>query len=147
MKNKLEIGSLLLRAVLGFTFFMHGLDKFQGGLENFAASFPSMGLPSLLGYVVGIIELVGGIALILGLGTRIFSTLMAVIMLGAIFFVKLSNGFIGGYELDVVLMIVAIHLMLNGSHLLAVDSKLLKLKSIFSRNVREEYLDKNEGIS
>lgn len=142
MKNNLEIGTLLLRVVLGFTFFMHGLDKFQAGLENFAAGLPSMGLPSLLGYIVGIIELVGGMALILGIGTRVFSALMAVIMLGAILFVKLSQGFVGGYEFDVVLMIIAMHLVLNGSHLLAVDSKLLKLKSTFSRNVHEESLGK-----
>lgn len=142
MKNNQEIGSLLLRVILGFTFFMHGLDKFQGGIENFAVVFPSWGLPSFVGYMVGIIELVGGVALILGIGTRVFSGLMAVIMLGAIFFVKLSDGFIGGYEFEILLMIIAIHLVLNGSYLLAVDSKLLKLKSASSRNVHEESLVK-----
>jgi putative oxidoreductase len=143
MKNNQEIGSLLLRVILGFTFFMHGLDKFQGGIENFAAGFPSWGLPSFLGYIVGIIELVGGMALILGIGTRVISGLMAAIMLGAIFFVKLRDGFLGGYELDIVLMTVAIHLVLNGSYLLAVDSKLLKLKTPSSRDVHEESLVNN----
>lgn len=140
MKNNQAIGSLLLRAILGFTFFMHGLDKFQGGVENFAASFPSMGLPSFLGYIVGIIELVGGIALFLGIGTRIFSGLIAVIMLGAIFFVKVSEGFLGGYEFDVVLMVIAIHLMLTGSSFLAVDSVLFKLKSASSQKHDQEPL-------
>ena len=41
-----------------------------------------------------VIELIGGIVLILGIGTRIVSVLFAVIMLGAIFTVKLSLGFL-----------------------------------------------------
>ncbi|WP_410429678.1 DoxX family protein [Metabacillus litoralis] len=140
MKNNQEIGSLLLRIILGFTFFMHGLDKFQGGVENFAAGFPSMGLPSFLAYFVAFIELVGGISLILGIGTRIFSGLITCIMIGAIMLVKLRDGFLGGYEFDVVLMIVALHLVLNGSYLLSVDSKLLQLKSASSRKAHEESL-------
>ncbi|MBZ5753348.1 DoxX family protein [Metabacillus rhizolycopersici] len=138
MKKNQEIGSLLLRVILGFTFFMHGMDKFQGGVENFAAGFPSMGLPSFLAYFVAFIELVGGISLIIGIGTRIFSGLIACIMIGAIMLVKLRDGFLGGYEFDVVLMIIALYLVLNGSYLLSVDSKLLQLKSASSRKAHEE---------
>ena len=138
MKKNQEFGSLILRVILGFTFFMHGLDKFQGGVENFAAGFPSMGLPSILAYFVAFIELVGGISLILGIGTRIFSGLIACIMIGAIVLVKVRDGFLGGYEFDVVLMIIALHLVLNGSYLLSVDSKLLQLKSASSRKAHEE---------
>ena len=32
LKN--EIGALILRVVLGITFFIHGFVKFQGGIEN-----------------------------------------------------------------------------------------------------------------
>jgi putative oxidoreductase len=135
MKSNQEIGTLLLRVILGFTFFMHGLDKFQGGVENFAAGFPAMGFPSFLGYIVGTIELVGGIALILGIGTRIFSALIGCIMIGVILFVKLGDGFLGGFEFDVVLLIVALHLTLNGSSLLSLDSKLPDLKSPSTQEV------------
>ena len=82
--NKIEVSTFLLRIVLGISFFVHGLVKFQGGIGNIAGWFDSMGIPGFLAYVVGTIELVGGIALILGLGTRIVSALLAIIMIGAI---------------------------------------------------------------
>jgi putative oxidoreductase len=124
MMNKNEMGALLLRVVLGITFFVHGVSKLQGGLENTAGWFSSIGIPGILAYVVTGIELIGGIALIVGLGTRIVSALMALIMLGAIVKVKMGTGFLGGYELDLVLMVIAIYLAMNGSSMISVDSKL-----------------------
>lgn len=128
MINKHELGALVLRIVLGITFFVHGLVKFQGGINNIAGWFQSIGLPGFLANAVGAIELVGGIALILGLGTRIVSGLLAAVMVGAILKVKIAAGFLGngqgaGYELDLVLMVVAFYLALNGSSLLSIDSK------------------------
>mgnify|MGYP003579158245 FL=1 len=131
--NKQEIGTFLLRVMLGISFFLHGLSKFKGGLENTSGWFQSIGTPGFMAYVVGMIELVGGIALIIGLGTRIISALLVFIMAGAIVYVKFPAGFMGngegsGYELDLVLMIIALHLVLNGSRFLSIDSKLPKLK-------------------
>ncbi|MFE4706259.1 DoxX family protein [Peribacillus simplex] len=131
--NKQEIGTFLLRVMLGISFFMHGLSKFKGGLDNTAGWFQSIGIPGFMAYVVGIIELVGGIALIIGLGTRIISALLVFIMAGAIVYVKFPAGFMGngegtGYELDLVLMIIALHLVMNGSRFLSIDSKLPNLK-------------------
>lgn len=122
--NKHEIGALLLRVVLGITFFVHGLAKLQGGIENTAGWFSSMGLPGILAYVVTGIELIGGVALIVGLGTKIVSALLALIMLGAIVKVKIGAGFMGGYELDVVLLAIAIFLSITGSSMYSLDSKL-----------------------
>ncbi|MGG0410111.1 DoxX family protein [Peribacillus simplex] len=131
--NKQEIGNFLLRVMLGISFFLHGLSKFKGGLDNTSGWFQSIGIPGFMAYVVGIIELVGGIALIIGLGTRIISALLVFIMAGAIVYVKFPAGFMGngegtGYELDLVLMIIALHLVLNGSRFLSIDSKLPNLK-------------------
>lgn len=122
--NKNEMGALLLRVVLGITFFVHGVSKLQGGIENTAGWFSSIGIPGILAYVVAGIELIGGVALIVGLGTRVVSALMALIMVGAIVKVKLSTGFMGGYELDLVLMVIAIYLAMNGSSMISLDSKL-----------------------
>lgn len=72
MENKYEVGTLILRVVLGLTFFVHGLVKFQGGIENTAGWFSSIGLPGFLATVVAAIELVGGIALVLGLFSRAY---------------------------------------------------------------------------
>ncbi|WP_339229712.1 DoxX family protein [Oceanobacillus sp. FSL K6-2867] len=110
--TKNEAGSVILRIVLGITFFIHGLDKFQAGIGNIAGYFESLGIPGFLAYIVAFIELIGGIALILGIGTKIVSVLIAIIMLGAIFTAKLSLGFLDGYELDIALLAISIYLIL-----------------------------------
>ncbi len=132
--NKQEIGTFLLRVMLGISFFLHSLSKFKDWIgKHLRGWFQSIGIPGFMAYVVGMIELVGGIALIIGLGTRIISALLVFIMAGAIVYVKFPAGFMGngegsGYELDLVLMIIALHLVLNGSRFLSIDSKLPKLK-------------------
>lgn len=124
--SKLGLSTLLLRIVLGISFFVHGLVKFQGGIENTVGWFESIGIPGFFAYAVGVVELVGGIALVLGLGTRVVSALLALIMVGAILKVKLAIGFLGtaemaGYELDLAFLVIAIFLAVNGSKLWAVD--------------------------
>ncbi|WHY93092.1 DoxX family protein [Neobacillus cucumis] len=133
MRKSKEIGSTLLRIVLGITFFVHGLSKFQGGIENVSGWFHSIGLPNFMAYIVASIELVGGIALVVGLGTRVISALFVFIMAGAIFKVKLAAGFSGngkmpGYELELLLLIVALNLALSGSGFLSLDRVLSRLK-------------------
>ncbi|MBM7571891.1 DoxX family protein [Aquibacillus albus] len=133
MINKYEIGTLILRVVLGLTFFIHGLDKFQGGIENIVGWFESIGLPGFLAYGVALVELLGGIALIIGLFSRVVSGLLAIIMVGAIVKVKLAVGFLGngqmaGYELDLALMAMAVFIAINGSKAYALDQIIFKGK-------------------
>jgi putative oxidoreductase len=128
MSNRNEIGTLLLRVVLGIVFLAHGVSKFQGGIGNTAGWFESIGIPGFLAYAVGTIELVGGIALILGIGTRVVSLLLGIIMLGAIFTVNLQAGLLEGYVLDLVLLVLAAHLVLNGSKLLSLEQVIYKKK-------------------
>lgn len=125
MLNRNEIGALLLRIALGIVFLAHGSAKFQGGIENIVGWFASIGLPGWFAYVVATIELVGGIALILGIGTRIVSALVGLIMVGAIFKVNFSLGFIDGFAYDFVLLILAVYLVLNGSRLYSLGQLIL----------------------
>ncbi|HWO98973.1 MAG TPA: DoxX family protein [Bacillus sp. (in: firmicutes)] len=134
MNMKYEGSSFLLRVILGITFFLHGLSKFQGGITNIAGWFDSIGLPGFLAYAVAIIELAGGIAMILGIGTRLVAVLFAIVMIGAIFTVKISAGFMGngqaaGYELDLLLLVLSIHFAVNGSRLWSLDSIISKSPS------------------
>jgi len=127
--NRNELGKVILRVVLGFIFFIHGFVKFQGGIGNTAGFFDSLGIPGFLAYVVAFIELVGGIALILGIGTRVVSLLLALIMVGAIFTAKLPAGLLGngqaaGYELDLALLAMAIYFVLANKSALSLDHKL-----------------------
>ena len=103
-----NIGLLIARILLGVTFFLHGLAKFQGGISGTAEFFGSIGLPGALAYIVAIIELVGGILMILGLFTQVISLLFIVVMLGAIGTVKLEAGFLDGFELELTLIALSI---------------------------------------
>ncbi|MEC1179031.1 DoxX family protein [Metasolibacillus meyeri] len=126
--NKNEIGKVILRVVLGLTFFIHGLSKFQGGIANTAGFFDSIGIPGFMAYIVAIIELLGGIVVIFGLGTRIVSTLLALIMVGAILTVKLPAGFLGdgqmaGYELELLLLAMSIYFIFASKSKFSLDQK------------------------
>ncbi|MFB4164361.1 DoxX family protein [Alteribacillus sp. JSM 102045] len=123
MTKKQEIGALIIRIVLGLIFFIHGLDKFLGGIYNTVDYFITLGLPGFLAYLVGVIELVGGLALILGVGTKIVSLFIIGVMLGAIVTVKWKEGFLGGYEFDLALLAMAIYLLINGSHIWKIGKR------------------------
>ncbi|RXJ02421.1 DoxX family protein [Anaerobacillus alkaliphilus] len=131
MRN--DIGALLLRITLGVVFLSHGLAKFQGGIENVVGWFQSIGLPGFMAYGVAGIEVIGGAALIVGLGTRVFSLLFSLILLGAIVKVKFAAGFLDGYAYDVILLAIGIHLSLNGSKFFSLD------QSLFSNTKEHTY--------
>ena len=127
LKN--EIGALILRITLGAIFFIHGVVKFQGGIENTAGWFESLGLPGATAYGVALLEIIGGILLIIGLATRLVAALFALLMIGATVKVKLAIGFLGngqmaGYELDLAFLAIAVYLVINGSKLFSL-SKLI----------------------
>ena len=131
---KSGVGALILRVTLGVLFFIHGLVKFQDGIGNTVGWFESIGLPGFLAYGVAFIELIGGVALIIGLGTRLVSALFVIIMVGAILKVKLSLGLLGngqmaGYELDIAFFAMAIYLVINGSKLLSVNQLIFQRDS------------------
>ncbi|MCF6411091.1 DoxX family protein [Pseudalkalibacillus salsuginis] len=131
MENKYEASNLVLRVILGITFFIHGLVKFQNGIGNVAEMFGSMGLPGFMAYGVALLELIGGIALVLGLFSRVVSALFALLMIGAIVKVKLAAGFLGndqmaGYELDLVLLAMSVALSISGSKAFALDRIIFK---------------------
>ena len=126
MLLKNEVGALILRVVLGITFFIHGFVKFQGGIENQVGWFSSIGLPGFLAYVVAIIELVGGFALFIGLGTKVISATVSDSDDWGNRESKASLGFLGngqmaGYELDLALLAMAAYLAINGSKLLSLN--------------------------
>ena len=96
--------ALLLRGSLGVLFLAHaGLKFFVFTPAGTAKFFGSVGLPPELAYLVIAAEVLGGIALILGIWTRIVAILAVPILLGAIFTVHGAAGFFftnphGGWE-------------------------------------------------
>ncbi|PTM59038.1 DoxX family protein [Desmospora activa] len=122
MKNGSEWGTLILRLALGVLFLVHGWDKFQNGLDGTAGFFVSVGIPGFFATVVAVVELLGGLLMIVGLATRVVAILFAVVMVVAIATVKWGAGFLGGYELDLVLLAMSIHLFLVGGGTYALDT-------------------------
>ena len=120
-KRYYEWSMLVTRVALGIIFLAHGVQKISG-FDGIIQWFGSMGMPAVLAYVVTTIETVGGTCLILGLFTRTAAAGIMFVMLGAIFSVKISKGFIGGYEFDVSLLAMAFSLILSGSNTFSLGS-------------------------
>lgn len=80
-----SIAPLATRIVIGMAFFHAGLGKWQH-MDRAIGFFDSIGipLPAFNAYLVASMELVGGIALILGLFTRFFASGLSITMLVAL---------------------------------------------------------------
>lgn len=99
-----ELAALILRVTLGVLFLVHaGLKIFVFTPAGTAQFFGSIGLPGFLAYLTIAAELLGGIALILGLQVRLVALALVPLMLGTIVFSHGANGFFfnnqgGGWE-------------------------------------------------
>ena len=103
---------LALRVTTGALFLFHGLVKlFVFTPAGTAGYFESIGLPGALGYLTMLVEIAGGLALILGVKTRLVSLALVPVLLGAAWFGHGSSGFNwsnpnGGWEYPVMWAIV-----------------------------------------
>jgi putative oxidoreductase len=107
---KRDFGLLLIRLALGLLFFTHGLMKVQE-LSMVAAMFAHFGFFPWVGFFIAWLEVIGGLALILGVATRFFAVLFGIEMLVATIIV----GFSQGIGIEFVLSIVSFGLALIGS--------------------------------
>lgn len=127
-----SLGLLVLRIVVGAVFIAHGAQKiFEDSLPATAEAFAGMGVPlaPVLGPAVAVLELAGGILLVLGLLTRPIALLLAATMVVALVLVHLSAGFWatdGGYEYVAVLAAGGVALALTGAGRLSADHAFLR---------------------
>jgi putative oxidoreductase len=96
-----------------------------------------VGLPATLALPVSLLEVIGGIALLVGFLTRIVSILFIIEMIGSTIVAKLPKGFVGGYELDLLLMAISISLILTGPGRLSIDWNILR-RELFPRGERDD---------
>ena len=92
-----------IRAAIGVIFIVQGSGKFDPGFAGFLAN---NGLPVELQIPMALAETIGGIFLIIGVLSRISSSILSIIMLGAIFHVKGASNLTGqgGYALDLMIL-------------------------------------------
>jgi putative oxidoreductase len=122
-------GLAILRIVLGIAFAVHGWYKLTGGVDNVAGFFSTLGIPApgFMAWVVTLVELIGGILLIVGALTQYAAILLFINMLGAILFAYIGRGapFIENgaitWEKEAVFAAAALCLVLAGPGAWSVD--------------------------
>ena len=126
-RRQIDTALAILRVVLGVTFILHGGQKlFVFGFAGVSGAFAQMGIPApgLLGPFVAFVEFFGGIAILLGLLTRLAALGVAATMAVAILTVHLKNGFFApmGVEFPLSLLGSAIALIITGAGDFSVDA-------------------------
>ena len=127
---------LILRILLGSVVLMHGMQKLLGWFGGFGFSktmgffTESVGLPWIIGFLIIMLETLGALALIIGLGTRIISFFYIVLPFGMIVTIHFKNGFFmnwfgtlkgEGYEYFILWIGMALALFITGGGKYAID--------------------------
>jgi len=143
----LWLGLLSLRLLLGWDYFESGLEKFRG--ENWFADiqdrfpFPFSIVPPEVSWQMATwFELVGGVALVIGLGTRFFAMSLSILTVVAIASVhwpaewhgldQLMQGYVftdkgfGNFKLPVLFLGMLLPLILLGPGKFSIDQLLRK---------------------
>jgi putative oxidoreductase len=135
-----------LRLIVGYGFMAHGYAKLAKGPDVFVGILDAIGIPApfVMAWLTILVELVGGLAVLLGAFVTLFSLPMAAILLVATFTVHLPNGFTSiklmavttagaqfgspGYETDLLYLACLATLVLGGSGPLAIDGLIAQRK-------------------
>ena len=131
-----------LRLIVGYGFMQHGFAKLSKGPEAFAIVLRAIGVPAphLMAWLTILVEVFGGLAVLLGAFIPLASLPMAAVLLVAIFTVHLPYGFSSiklmgvtagraqfgppGYETGLLYLACLAALVLGGSGPMAIDGYL-----------------------
>lgn len=141
--NSNNVSALLIRVTLGGVILAHGLRSLLGwfGGHGFNATMQAftqqMNIPGVIAFMVILLESVGALCLILGLGSRIMAFGIMSIMIGAIVLVHWEHGFFvdwfntkagEGFEYHLLAIAASLGIVLEGGGQWSIDS-LLKFGS------------------
>ncbi len=124
-----DFGLLLLRIGVGLVFVLHGYGKFQD-MASTIGFFSTLGLGAFVAYAVTVIEILGGLAVLLGVFFCVANMLLALVMVFAIILVKwgmvvkmgLPNSILV-MEIDIILLVSTLALSMLGAGKYALMSK------------------------
>ncbi len=119
ISRELNLELLIMRLACSLPFLYHGsailFGAFGGpGPQGFAAF---MKMPVIIGYLVGLAQFAGGIAILTGALLRVGAVCVIIVMLGAIFLQHLPHGYDigrGGLEYALTELLLALGLLLAG---------------------------------
>lgn len=131
MSSAISYGLLPIRIMAGIVFIAHGIPKFYDVSGGYGF-FQSINLPPELFLPIALLEVIGGLAILFGILTRIASALFIIEMIGVIVTAKLSKGFIGGYEFELLLISICISLVILGPGKISIENYILK-REIFPK--------------
>lgn len=121
-------GAMILRLGLGSMWIAHALLKwYVFTIPGLAGWLESQGLPAFMAWPVFLLELTGGVMILIGFYGRYISVLLMPILLGATW-IHFSNGWVhtnegGGWEYPVFLLFASLAHALLGDGRLAIRSK------------------------
>ena len=124
-----SLALLIIRIAAGLAFLYHGsailFGAFGGpGPQGFSAHLHA---PVIVGYLIGLAQFAGAIAVLTGLLIRIGAICIIIVMLGAIFLVHLPHGFDvskGGMEYPLTQLLIALALLIAGGGAYSLGSLL-----------------------
>ena len=121
-----DVVNMGLRAAVGVIFIVHGSGKFNPGFLGF---MEMLGLPPEMQIPIALAETVPGILLLIGVFTRLSASLLSIVMLGAIFYVKQAGSLTGerGFELDLILLAACLVVMVAGPGRISISHVIKKL--------------------
>ena len=125
-----DVAHMGMRATIGVIFIVHGFGKF--GNPGFGGWISSMGIPVEMHIPIALAEFIPGIFLIFGIFTRISSSLLSIVMLGAIFLVKGASNLTGegGYELDLILLAACLVIIVSGPGRISISNLIKKIPRV-----------------
>ena len=136
-----------LRVIVGYGFIAHGYAKLANGPERFIGILHNIGVPApaFMGWTTILVEISGGLAVLVGAFIPLMSAPMAMILLVAALTVHLPYGFSSiklqavtasgaqfgppGYETDLLYLACLAALVLGGSGPFALDGLLARLSA------------------
>jgi putative oxidoreductase len=148
---------LPLRLIVGFGFIEHGFAKLAKGPDAFANILQAMGVPGphFMAWSTILVEILGGLAVILGVFVTLASLPMAAVLLVAMFTVHLPYGFSSikleavtaagaqfgppGYEVDLLYLACLAALVLGGPGPLTIGGLIRRQSKVKSSVEQAEY--------